>query len=78
MDIRMPGRDNDNRLMGPPIIELEFEKDILDPHIIVGENIQLQMKKKRPTLSERCLQYGYPNKYCRSDREPAEGNNARF
>ena len=32
------------------IIELELEKDILDPHIIIeGENIQLQMKKKRPT-----------------------------
>ena len=35
-DIRMPMRDDDNRLVGPPIIELEFEKDILDPHIIIG------------------------------------------
>ena len=34
-DICMPRRDNENRLMGPPIIELEFEKDTLDPHIII-------------------------------------------
>ena len=40
MDIRMPWRDDENRLMGPPIIELELEKDIQDPHIIIeGENI---------------------------------------
>ena len=42
MDIPMPRRDDENRLMGPPIIELEFEKDILGPHITIGrENIQL-------------------------------------
>ena len=42
MDILMPRRDDDNRLLRPPIIELEFEKDILDPHIIIGEeNIRL-------------------------------------
>ena len=59
----MPRRDDDNRLMRPPIIELEFEKDILDPHIIVGrENIQLQMKKERPTLCEKCLQFDHPKK----------------
>ena len=40
MDISMPRRDDENRLMGPPIIELEIEKDILDPHkIIRGESI---------------------------------------
>ena len=40
----MPRRDNENRLMGPPIIELEFEKDTLDLHIITGgEKIQLRM-----------------------------------
>ena len=27
------------------------------------------MKKERPTLCERCLQFGHPKKYCRSDRE---------
>ena len=54
--IHMPRRDDGNRLMGPPIIELEFEKDILDPHkIIGGESIQLRMKKQKPTLCERCL-----------------------
>ena len=38
----MSRRDDDNRLMEPPIIELEFEKDILDSHIMIGaENIQL-------------------------------------
>ena len=43
----MPRRDDDNRLMRPPIIELEFEKDILDPQIIIeGEKIQLRMKKR--------------------------------
>ena len=36
-NIRMPRRDDDNMLMGPPIIELEFEKDTLDLHIIIGE-----------------------------------------
>ena len=42
IDIRMPRRYNNNRLIEPPIIGLEFEKDILDPHIIIGgENIQL-------------------------------------
>ena len=57
-NIRMTRRDNKNRLTGPQIIELEFEKYILDPHIIMeGENIQLQMKKERPILCERCLQF---------------------
>ena len=42
VDIRMPRRDDDNRLMSPLIIELEFEKDILDLHIIIGgESIKL-------------------------------------
>ena len=64
----MPRRDDDNRLMGPPIIELEFEKDILDPHeIIGGEKFRLQMKKERPTLCERCLQVGHPKKFCRRE-----------
>ena len=27
------------------------------------------MKKERPNLCERCLQFGHPIKYCRSDRE---------
>ena len=41
-NIRMLRRDDENRLMGPPKIELEFEKDTLDPHIIIGgENFQL-------------------------------------
>ena len=33
VDVRMPRRDDNNRLMGAPIIELEFEKDILDPQL---------------------------------------------
>ena len=67
-DICMPRRDNENRLMVPPIIEVEFEKDTLDQHIITGrENILLQMKKGRPILFESCLQYGHTKKYCRSD-----------
>ena len=36
LDIYIPRRDDGNRLMGPSIIELEFEKDILDPNIIIG------------------------------------------
>ena len=40
VDICISRRDDANRLMGPPIIELEIEKDILDPHkIIRGESI---------------------------------------
>ena len=60
-------------LMEPPIIEMEFEKDILDPHIIIGlENIQLRIKKEKPTLCEKCLQFGHPKRYCRSDRNSAQ------
>ena len=36
VDICMPRRDKGDRLIGLPIIELEFEKDTLDPHIIIG------------------------------------------
>ena len=36
VDIRVRWRVDDNRLMGPPFFELEFEKDNLDPHIIIG------------------------------------------
>ena len=70
-DIRMPKRDNDNRLMGPSIIELNFEIDILDPHIIIGEeSFQLRMKKETPILCEMCLEFGQPEKkYCRSNRK---------
>ena len=54
MDIHMLTRDNENRT------GLEFEKDIMDPHIIIGgENIRLRMKKEKPTLFERCLQFGH-------------------
>ena len=34
--IRVPWRDDTDRLMGLPIIEIEFEKDTLDSHIIIG------------------------------------------
>ena len=54
VDTHMPRRNDDKRLMGPPIIELEFKKDILDSHIIFGgENIQLRMKQEKPILCER-------------------------
>ena len=33
VDIHVPRRDDDNILMGSTIIELEFEKDILDQNI---------------------------------------------
>ena len=47
VDISGPRMDDDNRLMGPPIILLEFEKGTLDPHIIIrGECIQLRIKKR--------------------------------
>ena len=56
MDIRVPRSDDGDRIMGPPIIELEFEYDTLDSHIIIGgENIQLRMKREKPTLCERCF-----------------------
>ena len=29
VDIHVPSKDDDNRLMGPPIIKLEFEKDTM-------------------------------------------------
>ena len=37
VDIRVPRRDGDNRFVGLSIIKLEFEKDTLNPHIIIGE-----------------------------------------
>ena len=56
VDICILRRNEDNRLMGAPIIELEFEKDILDPYIIFGgEKIQLRMKKDRE--QKICKQY---------------------
>ena len=61
-------RDNGDRHMGPPIIELEFKKDTLDPHIIIGgESIQQKAKRERPILCERCLQFGYLKKLCRGN-----------
>ena len=66
----MTRKNNEKKLIRSLIIEPEFEKDTLDPHkIIGGESIQLWMKKKGPTLCERCLQFGHPKKYCRSGRE---------
>ena len=54
VDNHVPRKDDGSKLMGPPIIELEFQKDTLYPHIIIGgECIQLKMKRKRPTLCER-------------------------
>ena len=47
-DICMSRRDNENRLMGPPIIELEFEKAILDP-----QKKQYAERKKVREQSER-------------------------
>ena len=53
-----------------PIIELEFDKDPLNPHIIkVGKNIQLIIKKERPTLCERFFQFKHHKKFCRSNLE---------
>ena len=39
VDIRVPRRDNNNRLMGPSIIKLDFEKDTIDSHIIIIREI---------------------------------------
>ena len=60
VDIRVPRRDDGDRFVGPPMIKLEFDKYTLDEHIIIGrESIQLRMKRKRPILCERCLQFGH-------------------
>ena len=46
MDIRVLRRDDNNKLLGPPIIEIEFEKNTLDPYIIIGgESINYEWKK---------------------------------
>ena len=51
VDICVPRRDDSNRLMGLSIIELEFEIDTQDLHIIIGrQSIQLRMKKEKPTF----------------------------
>ena len=61
VDIHMPRRNDDNRLMHLPIIELEFEKDI-----------QLEMKKEKPTSCERCYQFEHSKKLCRSNTDCTE------
>ena len=35
VNIRVLRRDDSYKILGPPIIKLEFEKDTLDPHIII-------------------------------------------
>ena len=70
MDIRVPRWNDENRLMGLPIIKLEFEKDTLESHIIIGkECIELRNKRERSTLYEQCFQFRHPKKYCRGNRE---------
>ena len=70
VDICIPKMDDDKRLMGSPIIGPKFEKNILDPHIIIGgEIIKLRMKKEKPTLCEKCLQLVHSKRFCRSNRE---------
>ena len=62
-DICMLWKDDENMLVGPPIIELESKKDILVPHIIIeGEKNQLRMKKDQ--LYVKDVQFGHPKKYC--------------
>ena len=47
IDIHVPRRDDNSRLTRLLIIELEFDRDTLDPHIVIGrENLQLRMKKR--------------------------------
>ena len=42
VDIHVTRKDDENRLMNPPIIEIKLEKDTLDSHIIIGgESIKL-------------------------------------
>ena len=50
LDIHIPRRDDDNRLMGLPIIELEFKKDILDPYIIIREERYPTKNEKKETI----------------------------
>ena len=67
VDIRVPRRDDRDRLRSPPIIE---QKENLDPHIIIGEkSIQLQKKKEKPALCEKCLQFRQPQQFLQSNRE---------
>ena len=69
MDIRVTRRVDDNRLMGLPIIELEFEKTPWTHIKIGGESIQLRMKKEKKTLCGRGLQFGHPKEFCKSNMD---------
>ena len=52
IDIHVPKRDDNSRLMGPPIIKLEFDRDTLDPRIVIRRvNFQLRMKKEKGAYS---------------------------
>ena len=60
MDIRVTRRVDDNRLMGLPIIELEFEKTPWTHIKIGGESIQLRMKKEKKLYVEGVSSLGTP------------------
>ena len=50
MDIRIPRRDDDNRLMGPPIIELKFKKNILNPQRKISTKLKPVPPKKERNI----------------------------
>ena len=73
VNICMIRRDNDNRLIGPPIIELEFKKDILEPHIINGgKNIQIQIKKRNQQYVKNASSLGTPKSSAEASGNSAE------
>ena len=45
VDIRIPRKDDDNKVIGLLIIELKFEKKVMEPHNI--------WKRKHPTINEK-------------------------
>ena len=69
VNIRVLRRDDSYKILGPPIIKLEFEKDTLDPHIIIRWKwIQLRMKREI-IICEMCLQFEHSKNYCKGKRE---------
>ena len=71
VDILVTRRDDGNRLRGPPIIELEFKKNTQDPHNYRRRKHSTRLKRDRPTLCEKCLQFGHSQKILEATKNSA-------
>ena len=60
----MPRKDSERKVIGPPIIELETDREMMDIHIFRKQKISDKKKKERPIICNRCINFGHPEKNC--------------